>query len=385
MSWVPIPDGSDFPVNNLAFGVVAPTAQSPRVVVRIGDHALDLAAAGIEPALTALPTTNALLASGKASEVRQRAGELLTGKPRPELLLNLVDCGVLLPLAIGDYVDFYASEHHATNLGKMFRPDTDALLPNWKHLPVGYHGRAGSVVVSGTTIQRPSGLRLVDGEVAFGPSRLLDFELEVGFVVGRSGTRLSPDDAATHVFGVVLLNDWSARDIQSFEYQPLGPHLGKSFGTTISPWIVTLDALQDVGALCTPPTQHPMPADYMRADNVWGLDIDLSVELNGNVVSSVNFSDMYWTFAQMLAHMTVNGAAVRVGDLYGSGTVSGPEKHQRGSMIELSWRGTEPLQLADGSLRSFLQDGDTVTMRASSGTGEQRIGFGPCSGSIAPA
>ena len=382
-----VPGFADFPIENLPFGVVRPRSGDgdSRVVVRIGEVVLDLAAAGIEPSLTAQSTLNELLASGRGSEVRRRAGELLSSREDGDgALLPLADVDVLLPVAVGDYVDFYSSIHHATNLGRLFRPDSDPLLPNWRHLPVGYHGRAGTIVVSGTPVPRPHGLVLgEDGVPRLGPSRRLDIELEVGFLVGRGGTRLRPDDAADHVFGVVLLNDWSARDIQAYEYQPLGPHLGKSFATTISPWVVTLDALAPY--LVTPPEQDPVPDPYLQATGRWGLDLSLEVELNGTRICATNFSSMYWTFAQQLAHMTVNGATVRPGDLFGSGTVSGPTKGERGSLVELSWGGREPFALDDGSTRTFLEDGDTVTLRGwcgGDGEGRPRIGFGEAVGTI---
>lgn len=389
-SWVPVPEGSDFPIENLPFGVVAPRAGDDRgearCVVRLGDHVLDLARAGVAPELTAQPTLNAVLASGHGGELRERAAELLTGAPRPELLLALDDVEVRLPFAVGDYVDFYSSLDHATNLGRILRPNAEPLLPNWRHLPVGYHGRAGTVVVSGTAIPRPEGLvpDPADGVPRLTPSRMLDFELEVGFVVGGPpATRLAPDDAAAHVFGVVLLNDWSARDIQSYEYQPLGPNLAKSFATTISPWVVTLDALAPF--LVAPPPQDPEPDPYLRASKPWGLDLQLTVELNGTTISATSFATMYWTFAQQLAHVTVNGATTRAGDLFGSGTVSGPTKSARGSMIELTWRGAEPLTLPDGTTRAFLEDGDTVTLRGwCNGDGRPRVGFGECTGTITP-
>ncbi len=377
---------TDFPIENLPFGVVRPTEEPPRVVVRIDDRVFDLAAAGIAPELTAQPSLNALMASGRGSEVRDRAGELLSGSTRPDTLLALDDVEVMLPFAVGDYVDFYSSIHHATNLGRIMRPGVEPLLSNWKQLPVGYHGRSGTVVVSGTPVHRPCGL--VAGEDGVGhltQTRSLDFELEVGFVVGGpASTMIGPDDADRHVFGVVLLNDWSARDVQGFEYQPLGPNLAKSFATSISPWVVTMDALRPY--LVEPPAQDPQPDPYLRAVRPWALDIDLSVELNGETITRTNFADMYWTFAQQLAHMTVNGATTRTGDLFGSGTVSGPEPGERGSMIELTWRGAEPLTLADGATRSFLDDGDTITMRGTCGGGDRpRIGFGVVSGTVLPA
>jgi fumarylacetoacetase len=258
-------------------------------------------------------------------------------------------------------------------------------MPNWRRIPVAYHGRAGSVVVSGTPVQRPIGM-VASGEATPGaiPSRSLDIELEVGTVIGRGGTRIAPDDCDDHVFGFVLLNDWSARDIQAYEYQPLGPNLGKSFATTISPWVVTLDALRPF--LVAPPPQEPEPDPYLRASKPWGLDLALEVLLNGHPICATGFSDMYWTFAQQVAHMTVNGAAARTGDLIGSGTVSGPSPGERGSLIEITWRGRDPLTLPDGSTRTFLQDGDTVALRGwAGGAGHPRIGFGEATGTITPA
>ena len=377
---------TDFPIENLPFGVIRPPEEPARVVVRLDDRVLDLAAAGIMPELTAQPSLNALMASGRGSEARDRAGELLSATTRDDALLALDDVEVMLPFVVGDYVDYYSSIHHATNLGRIMRPGVEPLLPNWKQLPVGYHGRSGTVVVSGTPVHRPCGL--VAGDDGIGhltPTRSLDFELEVGFVVGGPvSTLIRPDDADRHVFGVVLLNDWSARDVQGFEYQPLGPNLAKSFATSISPWVVTMDALRPY--MVEPPPQDPQPDPYLRAVRPWALDIDLDVELNGETITRTNFSGMYWTFAQQLAHMTVNGATTRPGDLYGSGTVSGPERGERGSMIELTWRGAEPITLADGTTRSFLDDGDTVTMRGSCGGGiGPRIGFGAVTGTVLPA
>jgi fumarylacetoacetase len=248
----------------------------------------------------------------------------------------------------------------------MFRPDGDALTPNWKHLPIGYHGRAGTVVASGTSILRPSGQRRSpDGEIAFGPSTKLDIEAELGFVVGvpsALGTPVPIGEFDKHVFGVCLVNDWSARDIQAWEYVPLGPFLGKSFATSISPWIIPLAALN--GARVDPPAQTPKPLPYLQADEPWGLNLEFVISLNGIEVSRPPFASMYWTGAQMLAHMTVNGASLRTGDLFASGTISGAETKQRGSLLELSWNGTEPLSLADGTTRSFLEDGDTVAISA---------------------
>jgi fumarylacetoacetase len=292
-----------------------------------------------------------------------------------------------LPFEVADYVDFYSSRHHAENVGRMFRPDAEPLTPNWRHLPIGYHGRAGTVVVSGTPVRRPCGQFLVPGDdvPAFGPSRRLDFEAEVGFVVGvptEAGTRVPVGDFADHVFGVCLVNDWSARDVQAWEYVPLGPFLGKSFLTSVSPWVVPLAALE--AARTPPPARDPLPRLYLRDDeHPWGLDLTLEVRLNGEVVSRPPFAGQYWTAAQQLAHLTVNGASLRTGDLFASGTVSGPERDQRGSLLELSWNGQEPLTLADGSARTFLEDGDEVTISATApGVGGSRICFGEVSGRV---
>jgi fumarylacetoacetase len=295
---------------------------------------------------------------------------------------------LLLPFEVADYVDFYASEHHASNLGRLFRPDAEPLLPNWKHLPVGYHGRAGTVVVSGTGIVRPSGQRKgpADPAPVFGPSVRLDIEAELGFVVGAGsplGTPVPAGAFADHVFGAVLVNDWSARDLQAWEYVPLGPHLGKSFATSVSPWVVPIAALQ--AARVPLPGQDPRPLPYLRETQDWGLDIDLAVAWNGEVVSRPPYASMYWSPAQMLAHMTVNGASARTGDLFASGTVSGPDRAQRGAFIELTWGGTEPVTV-NGEPRTFLEDGDTVTITATApGPGGVRIGFGEVTGTVLPA
>jgi fumarylacetoacetase len=285
-------------------------------------------------------------------------------------------------------VDFYASEQHASNLGRLFRPDAEPLLPNWKHLPVGYHGRSGTVVVSGTDIVRPSGQRKGPGDPApvFGPSVRLDIEAELGFVVGVGsplGSPIPTGDFAAHVFGALLVNDWSARDLQAWEYVPLGPHLGKSFATSVSPWVVPLAALDS--ARVPLPGQDPQPLPYLREASSWGLDIDLSVSWNGVEVSRPPYRSMYWSPAQMLAHMTVNGASTRTGDLFASGTVSGPERGQRGAFIELTWGGAQPV-IVNGGPRTFLLDGDEVTITATApGAAGGRIGFGEVTGTIRPA
>jgi len=401
-SWVPVPDGSHFPIQNLPFGVFSTSDgdDAPRVGVAIGDHVLDLSpvAEREEPdyaSVFAEPSLNAFLSLGRPAwhGVRGLLQELLSdaahrGAVEPHLL-PMTGVRMHLPFAVGDYVDFYSSEHHASNVGRLFRPDSDPLTPNWKHLPIGYHGRSGTVVVSGTPVVRPSGQRKAPAESVptFGPSRRLDIEAEVGFVVGTPSTLGHPvgaDRLQDFVFGVVLVNDWSARDLQAWEYVPLGPFLGKSFATSISPWVVPLEAL--VAARVASPVQDPQPLPYLRDAEGWGLDLDLEVRWNGSVVSRPPFASMYWTPAQQLAHLTVNGASVRTGDLYASGTVSGPEPEQRGSFLELSWNGTEPVKLDDGSTRTFLEDADDVVITATApGADGVRIGFGEVAGRIEPA
>lgn len=402
-SWVDIPSGSPFPLHNLPFGVARRTDATVGAFVAIGDQALDLAdAVGTgfledTPAeyglLDARGALNGFAAAGRAAHaaLRRRLIELFTedryAAQLSPCLTPLDELTMLLPVVVGDYVDFYSSLHHATNLGRLFRPDGEPLLPNWRQLPVGYHGRSGTIVADGTDIARPCGLRLVDGEPEFGQTDALDIELEVGFVIGAPselGHPIATTDADAHLFGLCLVNDWSARDIQAFEYQPLGPFLGKSFATSMSPWIVTLDALEPFRL--DPPAQEPPVADYLRTTGPTAYDLHLEVELNGTVISSAGFADMYWTAAQQLAHMTANGASARAGDLFASGTVSGPERGTEGSLIELSWRGERPIPLADGTSRSFLDDGDQVTLRGWAGVDPaSRIGLGSVTGTIVPA
>jgi fumarylacetoacetase len=368
-------------LDNLPYGVFSTAGGERRIGVRLGSSVLDLSRAEADEQILAggalrQPTLNVLMSLGRPqwSAVRARIVELaaagdLTAVP-------LADATLHLPFEVADYADFYASEHHAANMGRILRPDRPELAPNWKHLPVGYHGRSGTVVVSGTPISRPSGQL---GAHAFGPSQRLDIEAEVGFVVGVPGSRIPTGDFAEHVFGVVLVNDWSARDIQAWEYQPLGPFLGKSFATSIAPWVVPLEAFAPV----PPPVQDPVPLDYLLPPGR-GLDIALSVEWNDTAVSAPPFAQMYWTPAQQLAHLTVNGAGVRTGDLFASGTVSGPDRRtQAGSFLELTWNGAEPVELADGSTRAFLADGDTVTIRATAaGVSGSRIGLGAVTGTV---
>jgi fumarylacetoacetase len=396
-AWPPVPDGSPFGLANLPYGVFSHPAAGTgarRIGVAVGDHVLDLAPV-LDDGVFASPTLDPFLARGRRfwSVTRARISELLSdlhyrGPVIPHLIPR--DEAVLhLPFTVADYVDFYCSLDHATNVGRIFRPDAEPLLPNWRHLPVGYHGRAGTVVVSGTPVVRPWGQRRPPGAEAptYGPSVRLDIEAEVGFVVGvgsRLGEPVPIEAFADHVFGVVLLNDWSARDIQAWEYQPLGPFLGKSFATSISPWVVPLEALET--ARVGGPVQDPAPLPYLRRAERWAFDLAIEVTVNGAVVSRPPFASMYWTPDQMLAHLTVNGASTRTGDLYASGTVSGPEPGQRGSLIELTWNGAEPLTLPDGSTRAFLEDGDTVTLSATAPAADGgRLSLGEVTGTILPA
>jgi fumarylacetoacetase len=387
-------------VANLPFGVFSAGDRPPRVGVRIGDSVLDLLPA-LGEEVFAEPSLNPFLAQGRArwSDVRARITELLT-EPRHRASVEpalhpLSGVRLHLPFEVGDYVDFYASENHATNVGRLFRPGGEALMPNWKYLPVGYHGRSGTVVLSGTPVTRPRGQRPAEAGPAsgpasgptFGPSQRLDFEAEVGFVVGVGsplGSPIGVDAFADHVFGAFLVNDWSARDIQSWESRPLGPFLAKSFATSISPWVVPLEALAH--ARIRPPPQDPEPLPYLSGRDNWGLDLALEIQLNGQVIARPPFASMYWTPAQMLAHLTVNGASTRTGDFYASGTVSGPDREQGGCLLELSWGGAEPLTLPDGSVRSFLEDGDELTITATAPAADgTTIGFGEVTGRILPA
>src|SRR5579859_7753757 len=390
MGAVEIPPGSLYGLDNLPYGVFAARGAAPRVGVRAGDSVIDLAAA-LRDEVFAAPALNPFMAEGPArwAAARTRLQELIASASLPAGAVHPVGAVELrLPFEVADYVDFYASEHHAANLGRLLRPNAEPLMPNWKHLPVGYHGRAGTVIVSGTGIVRPSGQRKGPGDPApvFGPSVRLDIEAEVGFVVGVGsplGTAVPVSAFADRVFGAVLVNDWSARDLQAWEYVPLGPHLGKSFATSVSPWVVPLAALR--AARVPLPGQDPVPLPYLREAEDWGLDIDLEVAWNGEVVSRPPYRTMYWSPAQMLAHMTVNGAATRTGDLFASGTVSGPGRWQRGAFIELTWGGAEPVAVR-GEPRRFLRDGDTVTITATApGEAGGRIGFGDVTGTILPA
>ena len=395
MTWLELADGDPFGVHNLpmcAFGKEC----CAWVGVRVGDRILNLAGAeeqGLVDAGGAFRgevTLNRFLAQGRPTwtRVREQLTELFTAqRHRSAVEPMLFDVGTVrleLPFAVADYVDFYSSEEHARNLGRLFRPDAEPLLPNWKHLPVGYHGRAGTVVVSGTGVVRPQGQRKRAGDAlpTFGPSERLDIEAEIGFVVGESSEgAVAVDDFREHVFGAVLVNDWSARDLQAWEYQPLGPFLGKSFATSISPWVVPLDALD--AARVPAPVQEPAVLPYLREREHLGYDIRLEVFWNDTLVSAPPFGGMYWTPAQQLAHMTVNGAWARTGDLFASGTVSGPEPGQVGSFIERTWNGAQPVRLDDGTSRSFLLDGDTVRIAGTApGPGGTVVAFGEVTGTI---
>ncbi|MEU6584516.1 fumarylacetoacetase [Nocardia sp. NPDC046763] len=363
---IEVPPGSGFGPAHLPYCVFRPLGGDPRVGVRLGDSIIDLAVALDDP-MFAQPSLNAFMTQGRQCwrEVRERVRAVADAELPAAAVHSVRAVRLDLPMEIGDYVDFYASLDHATAMGRMLRPAGEPLLPNWRHLPVGYHGRAGTVVVSGTDVVRPRGQRRNDsGTPDFGPSRRLDIEAELGFVVGagsRLGTPIGTGEFAEHVFGVALVNDWSARDIQAWEGQPLGPFLGKSFATSLSAFVTPLDAL--AAARIPLPPQHPEPLPYLRDDTSWGLDITLTVEWNGQVISTPPFRRMYWSGAQMLAHLTVNGASTRTGDLFASGTISGAERAERGSLMEMSWGGTEPIEL-NGVQRTFLQDGDEVVITA---------------------
>ena len=397
-SWVETanqPD-TDFPIQNLPFASFRePGGERTRVGVAIGDRILDATAA------FQIASMQALMAMPRSArrELRARISEFLStySQGAERYLIPLAGVELMLPCEIGDYTDFYASIHHATNVGRMFRPD-NPLLPNYKWLPVAYHGRASSVVVSGSPIRRPWGQIAGDpaGPPVYAPSRRLDYEVELGAFLGPGngmGQAVPISQAEEHLAGVCLLNDWSARDIQTWEYQPLGPFLAKNFGTSVSPWIITMDALEPFRCAAPPrPESDPQPLPHLRAPGDAAFHITLEVWLRSArmqdpmLVSRADFSSMYWTLAQMVAHHASNGCPLRPGDLIGSGTVSGPEKQNRGCLLEMTWRGTEPLQLPTGETRSFLEDGDEVILRGWCEAPEfRRIGLGECRSVILPA
>lgn len=414
-TWVPVPDTSHYTIHNLPYGIFSHKNSAPRVGVAIGDYVLDLsqlAQMGIFGGIDLQahhafnqPTLNMFMEAGPAawSAVRHRIQHLLSvdnaslrddTKARAKCLIPAAEVTMHMPVSIGDYTDFYSSMQHATNVGMMFRDPANALLPNWKHLPVGYHGRASSVVLSGTNLHRPHGQVKGPNDVVprFAPSAKLDFELEMGFFIGKGndlGQTILAADWRHHVFGFCIFNDWSARDHQAWEYVPLGPFLGKNFGSSISPWVVPLAALEPFLIEGEPQDQPILP--YLQTDGPTHIDLQLEVWLQPEgsteeycIVQS-NYKNMYWSVAQQLAHHTVNGCNMRTGDLCASGTISGAEPESFGSMLELSWNGTKPISLPNGETRTFIQDGDTIIMKAFAQKGVIRIGFGEVRGKVLPA
>ena len=408
-SWVEVPEGSDFPIQNLPFGVFKTPGLRPRLCTAIGNFVADLQVLSehgffddlkIDKAVFAQPFLNDFIACGKekTSAVRNRLSEILdsdlddwdASELAAYFLHPMDEIEMLMPIKVGDYTDFYSSREHATNVGTMFRGKENALMPNWLHLPVGYHGRASSIVVSGTPIHRPNGQQIPQDAEApvFGPSKLMDFELEMAFVVGKEtqiGSSVNITEAEDHIFGMMLFNDWSARDIQKWEYVPLGPFLGKSFASTVSPWIVTMDALEPFRV--SGPVQEPTPLPYLQIDGDRSFDIQLQVDLQAEgqpatPICRSNFKYLYWNIAQQLTHHTVNGCNIKIGDMMASGTISGPTPDSYGSMLELTWRGSKPIQLPDGSERKFINDGDTIIVRGWCEKDGVRIGFGEASGTV---
>ncbi|WP_200976314.1 fumarylacetoacetase [Echinicola sp. 20G] len=411
-SWVQISKNADFTIYNLPFGVFKNKRLSPRIGIAIGDKIVDLSVLHEHGFLSEInlpeniflrDSLNEFIALGKpiTKKVRETVQKLLLDEnpdlkdhqARGKVMVNRKEATMLMPVKIGDYTDFYSSKEHATNVGTMFRDPENALLPNWKHLPVGYHGRTSSIVISGTEIHRPKG-QFKDPDMekpSFGPSRRLDFELEMAFIVGKStkmGESVKIDAAEQYIFGMVLFNDWSARDIQAWEYVPLGPFLGKSFASSISPWVVTMDALEPFRTASPEPEEELLP--YLHCKKDFGYDINLEVYIQpekgkDNLVCQSNFKYMYWNIAQQLAHQTVNGCNIQIGDLYASGTISGPTEDSYGSMLELAWKGTKPLRMEDGSERKFIEDGDTVKMKGHAEKDGVRVGFGEVIGKVLPA
>ena len=409
-SWVPDADGSGFGIENLPYGVVSRPGEAARVAVRIGAHALDLAAVAdtgllqsAQPGVFAQPSLNAFLELGPRAweATRARLTELLSAgsdeiqRLAQRALIPLDRCEAQLPVAVADYVDFYSSIEHASNAGRIIRPDAEPLAPNWRWLPVGYHGRAATVVVSGTPIRRPKGQRAPErqGEPpTFGPERRLDVEVELGFITGPGPDPAAPIStaaAADVIFGFVLVNDWSAREIQLWESRPLGPFLGKSFATSISPWIVPLQAVERLRVPGV--AQSPPPLEHLRVAEPWALDVDLELAIAPGesgvetIISRMNSRGLYWNAAQQVAHATSGAARVRAGDLYASGTISGPDRGSLGCLLELSWGGRDPIALDDGGQRTFLEDGDTVVIRGGGERDGVRISFGEVRGQVQAA
>ncbi len=413
-SWIEIPTNSDFPIQNIPFGVFMANDDHISIGTRIGDLAIDLAALhqlgyfegiSLPEDVFLQDTINDFITLGKPTvrQVRNRIAEVfdLQNKDLQEneehkevVLFPVEELQMLMPVFIQDYTDFYSSREHATNVGIMFRGKENALMPNWLHLPVGYHGRSSSIVVSGENVHRPMGQMLPNGaeKPVFGASKLMDFELEMAFITtdGKHlGERITADEAEDYLFGMVIFNDWSARDLQKWEYVPLGPFLGKNFGSSISPWVVTFDALEPYRTE-RPKQDNPEVLPYLQCASNTAYDIKLEVFIQPeggeeNLVSESNHKYLYWTMVQQLVHHTVNGCNINAGDMMASGTISGPEPNNYGSMLELSWRGEKPLKLSDGSERKFLLDGDTVIMRAYCDNGAQRIGFGEVRSTVLPS
>jgi fumarylacetoacetase len=409
-TWFPVAADSDFSLHNLPYGIFSGLGRRKRVGVALGDHVIDMAALsklgawdglGFRTSVFAKDVLNDFMALGLEVRVavRTRLQDIFGAEDHPlaarrgEFLLPQSKLRLHLPIRIGDYTDFYSSEDHATNVGKMFRDPANALLPNWKHLPVGYHGRASSIFVSGTDFHRPKGQTRPDDAAppVFGPTRLLDFELEMATVIAqptRPGQSLSVAEAEDHVFGFLLFNDWSARDIQKWEYVPLGPFLAKNFFSSVSPWVVTLEALQPFRV--EGPVQEPAVLPYLKSSGKKNFDVTLDVLISPKGASEArvcrsNFKHLYWNFAQQIAHHTVNGCNLNAGDLMASGTISGPTPDSFGSMLELSWQGKNPVPMSDGSERRFIQDGDTVIMRGYAEKDGIRVGFGELRNTVLPA
>lgn len=412
-SWIEVSQGSDFPIQNIPFGIIKKANGKIRCASRIGKYAIDLYAMaklgyfeglGINKKVFKKKTLNDFIALGQPAwrAVRNRISDLFEKEnahirdnveAKSKILIHIDEVKMRMPVEVGDYTDFYSSIEHATNVGKMFRDPANALLPNWKHIPVGYHGRSSSIVVSGTDIHRPNGQTKADDvEVpTFGPSRLFDFELEMAFITGgntKLGEPIPIEKAEEYIFGLVVFNDLSARDIQKWEYVPLGPFLGKNFGSVISPWIVTLDALEPFRV--DGPKQEPAVLQYLNTSGQKNYDINLEVLIqpdggNKNRVSLSNYKYMYWNMCQQLAHHTVNGCNIKVGDMYGSGTISGPTPDSYGSMLEISWKGTKPVKMDDGTERKFINDLDTIIMTGWAEKDGVRIGFGDCVTKVLPA
>ena len=412
-SWLKVGINSDFPIQNIPFGVFLTKEGITTIGTRIGNFAIDLSALHQLGYFEEIPLTDAVFMQDTLNDfisndrktwrlVRNRIADIFdennsdlrnNQKDINAIIFEMKDIEMLLPINIGDYTDFYSSKEHATNVGTMFRDPENALLPNWRHIPVGYHGRSSSIVVSGTDIHRPKGQTIKNGATQpdFGASRLVDFEMEMAFITtdaNNLGDTIPIEKAADYIFGMVLFNDWSARDIQKWEYVPLGPFLAKNFASTISPWIVTMDALEPFRV--ENPKQEPTPLPYLQQTGNNSYDIKLQAtikpeEMKETIVSNSNFKYMYWSMIQQLTHHTVNGCNVRSGDMLGSGTISGPTKDSYGSMLELSWRGTNPIQLIEGGERKFINDNDTVIIRGYCENDKVRIGFGDCSGKILPA